>query len=135
MLGDGAMVATKTQRLLIVDDDSEIGATVVEIAIGLGIEARAVSNQYEFKYVYNLFKPTIVCLDVEMPGAGDAPLITWITDIPPAPKVILTADRPEILQTVKSLAEFVGLTVIAVVEKPVAIDALHQTLATAVGER
>lgn len=131
------MAATNAQRLLIIDDEPDIGARVVAIATGLGIEARAVSNQYEFKYVYNFFKPTIVCLDLEMTGVGAIPLITWIKDVPatPSPKVILTADRPEILRTVKSLAEYVGLTVVALVETPAAPEALHEVLASAVLER
>ena len=128
------MAATNAQRLLIVDDKPEIAAAVVDVAAGLGIEAIAVSNQFEFKYVYNLFKPTIVCVDIE---ATDGALIGWIGEVKAAepPKVILTADKPDILRTVKSLAEFVGLTVIAVVEKPAALDALHEDLATVVSER
>lgn len=62
-------------RLLIIDDDDAFARFVQKVARSLGFEAVAVSDPNEFKMTAKAWAPTLVVLDLNMPGCDGVELL------------------------------------------------------------
>jgi DNA-binding response OmpR family regulator len=56
------------KRLLICDDEPAFGRFVQNVAEDLGYEVRVTTDGRAFIEAYNSFKPTMIILDMIMPG-------------------------------------------------------------------
>ena len=57
-----------SKRLLIVDDEPEFGKFVRKVAEEMEFEVRVTTRAPDFKEAYVAFDPTVIVLDVIMPG-------------------------------------------------------------------
>lgn len=66
----------RTRRILIVDDDEEILAMLLELAAGIGgdIQVRGEKNGYDALITIGDYKPDIVTIDLNMPKMDGAEL-------------------------------------------------------------
>jgi CheY-like chemotaxis protein len=79
-------------RVLVVDDDPEVGATVRDALNDFGCIVRIVSAGREAFALIPSFEPDVVVLDVMMPGmSGDEVLDRLHADSPGLPVVMVTA--------------------------------------------
>jgi CheY-like chemotaxis protein len=79
-------------RVLAVDDNAGVGATVRDILGNFGYTVRTASGGTEALALMPTFEPDVVLLDVMMPGmSGDEVLDRLRTDYPELPVVMVTA--------------------------------------------
>lgn len=76
-------------KVLVVDDESTIADTLVEILNGEGFEAVAASTGDDALELVREFKPDVVISDVIMPGANGVDIGIQIRDILPKCRIIL----------------------------------------------
>ena len=79
-------------RVLAVDDDAGVGATVRDVLSDFGYTVRTASGGNEALTLMSTFEPDVVLLDVMMPGmSGDEILDRLHADYPGLPVVMVTA--------------------------------------------
>jgi len=67
-----------TNRLLIIDDDDAFARFVKKVAQSLGFEVVAVTDPDEFKMTAKAWTPTLVILDLNMPGCDGVELMRYL---------------------------------------------------------
>lgn len=79
-------------RVLTVDDDRQVGATVRDVLTDFGYDVRTAVGGEEALALVRTFDPDVVLLDVMMPGmSGDEVLDRLHADHPGLPVVMVTA--------------------------------------------
>jgi CheY-like chemotaxis protein len=76
-------------RVIVIDDESLIAETVVEILKAEGFEATAVSSGLSAIELAKIWSPDVVLSDVIMPGLNGIETGTRIREVAPSCKVIL----------------------------------------------
>ena len=114
---------------LIVDDDARITRLVRRAAEKAGFEAVELQDPTKFADQYREATPSVVFLDLSMPGKDGVELISTIASFPHrSVLVLLSGNDVRVIESAKSLAENRGLEVVATLRKPVEIAELLQTL-------
>lgn len=108
-----------TCRLLILDDESAVGETIVNMAQASGIEARATNNAAAFFRQIYKFDPTHVAIDLMMPSLDGIGVIRRLaeTNIKLA-VIIISGASPRVLEAARRSAVEHGLSVVGVLGKP-----------------
>ena len=65
-------------RLLVIDDQPDLCEFISEAAKGLGFETCAVVEPDAFRRAVQEFQPTVVVLDLQMPGADGIVLLRYL---------------------------------------------------------
>jgi CheY-like chemotaxis protein len=118
------------KRLLICDDELAFGRFVQNVAEELGYEVAVTTDGRAFIQAYESFRPTIIVLDMVMPGLDGNELITWLAEQQsPANLIIITGYTPDYANNAETLAKFKGLRPIAAMRKPVDLADLRAVLA------
>ena len=63
------------KRLLVIDDEPEIGEFVRKVATGLGYEVRVTTDGHAFQDAYRELRPTTIVMDMVMPEMDGNELI------------------------------------------------------------
>lgn len=88
----GSRYGSALGRVLAVDDDAQVGATVRDALSDFGYIVRVASGGQEALALMPTFEPDVVLLDVVMPDmSGDAVLDRLHADYPGLPVVMVTA--------------------------------------------
>jgi CheY-like chemotaxis protein len=66
------------KRLLICDDEPAFGRFVQNVAEGLGYEVCVTTDGRAFMEAYKSFKPTLIVLDMIMPGMDGNEIVLWL---------------------------------------------------------
>jgi DNA-binding response OmpR family regulator len=120
------------QRLLIMDDDSDIAAFVAEVAVESGYNPAAISNTNEFVTEYRRFDPDGVILDLAMPGQDGVQLLRYLSEEEcRVPILLFSGFDPRVVDTVGRLGRELGLKIVGVLRKPATILDLKAALAKA----
>jgi len=81
------------KRILIIDDDVEILALYRTLLKQVGYEPSIVANGHDALNIFSQEKPSLVLLDLSMPGLGGLEVLREIRRLDTAtPVIILTAD-------------------------------------------
>jgi EAL domain-containing protein (putative c-di-GMP-specific phosphodiesterase class I)/ActR/RegA family two-component response regulator len=108
-----------TPRLLIIDDEKDVGEVLVEIGLILGYNAHHVSEITEFKEHLLDWKPAVVITDLQMPQLDGIAVLRMLAEFNPAAKVIIISGMEENLIRISAkIGRERGLSIVATFAKP-----------------
>jgi CheY-like chemotaxis protein len=118
------------KRLLVVDDEPEFGEFVRKVAVGLGYEVEVTGDGKSFMTAYESFDPSVIILDLVMPGIDGVELVQWLVEHNfTAQLIVITGYNPKYAALAGKLAEARGLSSVTTLTKPVKLSRLRNTLA------
>ena len=121
-----------THRLLVVDDEPDIGRFIAQVAEDLGYETRVTTTPDAFKRSYTDFTPDVVILDVVMPEVDGIELVQFLADNGCAARILVISGYAQrYLHNTKTLGEALGLTSVTAMAKPIELPRLEAFLAAA----
>lgn len=117
------------KRLLVIDDEPEIGEFVRKVATGLGYEVQVVTDGRSFQNAYHALNPTTIVMDMVMPEMDGNELVLWLMEQHyDANLIIITGYNPDYAKDARLLAEFKGLRSVITLIKPIRLDKLRAVL-------
>ena len=117
------------KRLLVIDDEPEIGEFVRKVATGLGYEVRVTTDGRAFQAAYHELRPTTIVMDMVMPEMDGNELVLWLMEQHyDANLIIITGYNPDYAKDARLLAEFKGLRSVMTLIKPIRLDKLREVL-------
>ncbi|MBK8895818.1 MAG: response regulator [Candidatus Competibacteraceae bacterium] len=117
------------KRLLVIDDEPEIGEFVRKVATGLGYEVRVTTDGRSFQAAYHELRPTTIVMDMVMPEMDGNELVLWLMEQHyDANLIIITGYNPDYAKDARLLAEFKGLRSVITLIKPIRLDKLREVL-------
>ncbi len=118
-------------RILLIEDDREISQTLQTVLGAAGYQVIAAANGIEGRPLIEQQKPDLIITDMMMPKMGGFPILEYLKTLDHPPKVIMiTANEGG---RHKAYAEMLG--VVDYLRKPFAMDALLESVATALGNK
>lgn len=115
-------------RLLVVDDEAEIGRFVCAVAKRCGYLARSVQEAQAFQTVYRMWQPDMVVLDLAIPGADGIELLRFLAGQKSRARIVLISGLGPMLGIAERLGQTYGLDVAAALEKPIRVATLQALL-------
>jgi EAL domain-containing protein (putative c-di-GMP-specific phosphodiesterase class I)/ActR/RegA family two-component response regulator len=116
-------------RLLVVDDDSEVGAFFGQVGEDLGFETKVMLDPGQFAQTVLEFSPTVILLDLQMPGRDGIELLRELSTLGRNPKVLIASGLDSrVLTTASELGISMGVDVAGAFCKPIALDELEVLL-------
>ncbi len=118
------------KRLLVVDDEPEFGEYVRKVAVGLGYEVEVTSSGKSFMKAFESLEPSVIILDLVMPGIDGVELVQWLVERGcTARLIVITGYNPKYAELAGKLAEARGLSSVTTLTKPVKLSRLRDALA------
>ena len=112
-------------RLLVCDDEEALGRFVRNVTEPLGYDVRLATSGEELIARYSAFAPTVILLDMVMPGMDGNEVILWLAQHGcTARLIIMTGYQPQYADHARILADFRGIGSVTTLRKPVGIDDL-----------
>lgn len=106
-------------RLLIVDDEPAICTIIQRVAEPLGFDVRSLNHSGEFLQALQEFRPSLLILDLKMPGSDGVQLLQQVKDVHSETQVIVISGMDQrVLNTAEKLGRSRGLTMLGVLQKP-----------------
>lgn len=122
------------KRLLVVDDDPEFGEFVRKVALQVTYQVEVVTDGNAFKRCHEKFKPTIVVLEIVMPGVDGLELMQWLAERKSTVHLIIASGyAPMYADLARKLAQAKGLRPVTILPKPVKPAELRAALAGSLG--
>lgn len=116
------------KRLLMVDDEPELGEVVRMVAEDLGYEVRITNHGEAFMHAVENFQPTTVLVDIHMPEIDGIELVQWLKARNFEEKIFVMSGSRDVFATMaQALGDAHGLTV-SVIEKPFRVATLRDAL-------
>lgn len=116
-------------RLLVLDDDQQVGMTIREMAQAAGYQAKACTQAEAFFDEIDSFAPTHIVLDLAMPGLDGVEVMRQLAAQQCFATIIIVSGLGEkVLNAAKTAAAESGLRVAGVLPKPFRISALRALL-------
>jgi EAL domain-containing protein (putative c-di-GMP-specific phosphodiesterase class I)/ActR/RegA family two-component response regulator len=116
-------------RLLVVDDDPEVGAFFGQVGEDLGFETKVLADPGLFAQTILEFSPTVLLLDLQMPGRDGIELLRELSTLDRRPKVLIASGLDSrVLTTASELGLSMGVDVAGAFCKPIALDELEVLL-------
>jgi two-component system alkaline phosphatase synthesis response regulator PhoP len=117
------------KTLLVVDDEEGFGTFVAEVADGLGYDTRVTVSGREFTKACETEIPSVVVMDVIMPGMDGVELAGGLAEKKfDGHVVVVTGFAPLYADLVASLGSAGGIKSVTKLFKPVRIKALREAL-------
>jgi DNA-binding response OmpR family regulator len=118
------------QRLLVIDDEADIGSYIANVAENCGYRARATEQPGEFKDACAEFAPHVVVLDLAIPDTDGIELLRFLADFGYTGQVLILSgfDR-RVLESAERLGRARGLNMAGALTKPVRVPELRVVLA------
>jgi DNA-binding response OmpR family regulator len=111
--------AGSTNRLLIIDDGPDITRVIEVAARRLGFEVLTIHDTDQFEKALGQIKPTIIMLDIAMPGRDGMELIGHLAaGNYPGKVVVMSGSDPRYIQMSSTIARTRGLAVAGTLAKP-----------------
>ncbi|NQU70519.1 MAG: EAL domain-containing response regulator [Rhodospirillales bacterium] len=118
-----------TNRVMIVDDDPNIGDLIVQVAEDLGFQTAYIERSELILETFQSFDPDLIVLDLMMPNAdGVQVLRTLAKEECEAEIILFSGADARVLNTAARLAESHGLRIRGRMHKPIEINALEAML-------
>ena len=113
------MSAEEKGRLLVLDDDPEIGEMICAMAAGAGFETRATTDAAEFFRIEAEWHPTHVALDLIMPGIDGIVVVRQLARQRCTAAIVITSGAgPSVLEAAHRASIEHGLNVLGSMSKP-----------------
>src|SRR5262245_56168033 len=97
--------------------------------MGLGFEARAVTEPDAFRRAVQEFQPTVVVLDLQMPGADGIELLRYLGERGSKAQVLVASGMDQrVLATAQQIGRSQGLNMLGALQKPILLADLEATL-------
>ena len=117
-------------RLLICDDDPQIGRFIARVAQGLGYQVRTVAGVEALEIEFDAWQPVCVVLDLMMPGLDGIEALKRLSTRKTKPRIVLSSGVGErILDSARNTALAYGIPSIAVLPKPFTLEDVRHALA------
>ena len=116
-------------RLLVIDDEPKLGEFLASIARESGFVTEVTANDEEFRTCFLSERPSLVALDLGMPGMDGIELLRFLAEQDyRAPVLIVSGFDRRVLDSAFRLGQALGLTMAGPIEKPMRADELEATL-------
>jgi EAL domain-containing protein (putative c-di-GMP-specific phosphodiesterase class I) len=114
---------------MVMDDDPDVGAFFGQVGEDLGFEVRVVADPERFAPTVLEFSPTVLLLDLQMPGRDGIELLRELAALDRRPKVLIASGLDSrVLTTASELGMSMGVDVAGAFCKPIALDELEVLL-------
>jgi EAL domain-containing protein (putative c-di-GMP-specific phosphodiesterase class I)/ActR/RegA family two-component response regulator len=116
-------------RLLVMDDDPDVGTFFGQVGEDLGFEVKVLADPLEFAATVMAFSPTVILLDLQMPGRDGIELLRELAGLDRHPKVLIASGLDSrVLTTASELGISMGVEIAGSFCKPIALDELEVLL-------
>ena len=120
-------MTTNPNRLLVVDDEPHICEFVSEVGGEMGYHVRTANTADEFLDQYRNFGPTLILMDLNMPGTDGVQLLRFLADSKSRAEILLMSGvDTRTLASAERLGKTQGLNMLGNLRKPVHIPVLEQ---------
>jgi EAL domain-containing protein (putative c-di-GMP-specific phosphodiesterase class I) len=119
----------QANRLLVIDDQADLCEFISEAATALGFETRAVTDPETFRAAVQEFQPTVVVLDLQMPGADGIELLRFLGERGSKAHVLVASGMDQrVLATAEQIGRAQGLSMLGALQKPILLADLEAML-------
>ena len=116
-------------RLLVMDDDTDVGNFFGQVGEDLGFDVKVVADPELFAASVVEFSPTVLLLDLQMPGRDGIELLRELTGLDRRPKVLIASGLDSrVLTSAAEIGLSMGLDIAGSFCKPIALDELEVLL-------
>jgi EAL domain-containing protein (putative c-di-GMP-specific phosphodiesterase class I)/ActR/RegA family two-component response regulator len=114
---------------MVMDDDTDVGAFFGQVGEDLGYEVRVINDPEHFGATVLEFSPTVLLLDLQMPGRDGIELLRELSGLAARPKVLIASGLDSrVLTSAAELGSSMGLEIAGSFCKPIALDELEVLL-------
>lgn len=115
--------------LLLIDDEPALADFLADAARECGFEPIVTSDDRDFRDTFQSMKPSMVALDLGMPGMDGVELLRFLAEQHyRSPVLIVSGFDRRVLESAFRLGEALGLNMAGPVEKPVRLEDLEAVL-------
>ena len=116
-------------RLLLIDDEPALAEFLANAARESGFDPVITSEDRQFRDAFLADRPSMVALDLGMPGMDGVELLRFLADQDyRSPVLIVSGFDRRVLESAFRLGEALGLNMTGPVEKPVRLENLEALL-------
>lgn len=116
-------------RLMVMDDDPDVGAFFGQVGEDLGFDVRVAADPTLFTATVLEFSPTVLLLDLQMPGRDGIELLRELSGLDRRPKVLIASGLDSrVVTSAAELGVSMGLDIVGSFCKPIAFDELEVLL-------
>lgn len=116
-------------RLLVVDDQEDILDFVAQVAESMDYAVAVAASAEDFRRRLNQFGPTLIVLDLQMPGTDGIELLRFLgRQSVRVPVVISSGMDARVLASAERFGRTVGLDITGVLQKPLMLAQLEDVL-------
>jgi EAL domain-containing protein (putative c-di-GMP-specific phosphodiesterase class I) len=118
-----------SNRLLVVDDQPDLCEFISEAASALGFETCVAGESDEFQRVLLEFRPTVVVMDLQMPGTDGIELLRYLAKQGSKAQILVASGMDErVLATAEQVGRAQGLNMLGTLRKPIYLPDLEAIL-------
>jgi EAL domain-containing protein (putative c-di-GMP-specific phosphodiesterase class I) len=111
------------------DDDPDVGMFFGQVGEDLGFEVKVLNDPLQFRDTVLAMSPTVILLDLQMPGRDGIELLRELSSLDRRPKVLIASGLDSrVLTTASELGLSMGVDVAGSFCKPIALDELEVLL-------
>jgi EAL domain-containing protein (putative c-di-GMP-specific phosphodiesterase class I)/ActR/RegA family two-component response regulator len=116
-------------RLLVVDDQPDLCEFIAEAAQSMGFETCVANDAEQFRRVLLDFRPSVVVMDLQMPGADGIELLRYLARQGSRAQVLVASGMDErVLATAEQVGRSQGLNMLGALRKPILLPDLEGVL-------
>jgi len=116
-------------RLLVIDDEPELGRFVGRVAESVGYEVKVTTQVREFKNLISHWEPGVIILDLIMPEVDGIELLNWLASQNCRARIIIMSGFDlRVVEAAKQIGRIRGLNVDFVFIKPIRVQDLKERL-------
>lgn len=117
------------RRILILDDDPDVGQTIQWIAESLSFEAQFVTHAQEFFEKLVLLRPDVITIDLVMPELDGVEVMRMLAERACRARIIISSGmEARVLEAAQRSAAEHGLSIAGVIAKPISREALRSLI-------
>ncbi|HWK50938.1 MAG TPA: EAL domain-containing response regulator [Steroidobacter sp.] len=123
------MSPDQSNKLLVIDDQPDLCEFISEAAAGLGFESKGVTDPEAFRQAVQEFQPSVVVLDLQMPGADGIELLRYLGERGSKAQILVASGMDQrVLATAQQIGKAHGLQMLGALQKPILLADLEATL-------
>jgi DNA-binding response OmpR family regulator len=113
-------------RLLIAEDEARIGSLLKMVAEECGYEVRVAVNGAAVKEMVRAFDPTLISLDLGMPGVLGVEMLWFLSGCGSRAKILITSGQGrDVIAVAEQRGKSAGLNMVGSIPKPVRLEQLR----------